>query len=37
MVACLILQSLSCFEFYFYIWYAGIREISNFIDLHVAV
>ena len=37
MVACLILWSLNCFEFFFGIWYDGMREINNFIDLHVAV
>ena len=34
MVSCLIFKSLSHFEF---IFVYGVRECSNFIDLHVAV
>ena len=34
MVSCLIIKSLSHFEFIFVF---GVRECSNFIDLHVAV
>ena len=34
MVSCLIFMSLSHFEF---IFLCGVRECSNFVDLHVAV